>query len=157
MNAFYSSKCMLNGIYSQLIYWKSFENKINYFVQYPLLHEKYLFLSSKPSRPSYRKSVLTIHWKYRCWSWISSTLATWYEELTDLKRPWCWERLKAGGEGDDRGWDGWMASPAQLTWIWVDSRSWWWTGKPDLHGVTKSQTQLSDWTETDSNGNIHRF
>ena len=48
---------------------------------------------------------------WKDWCWRSNTLATWCEELTDWKRPWCWERLKAGGEGDDRGWDGWMASP----------------------------------------------
>ena len=60
-----------------------------------------------------------------CWSWNSNTLATWCEELTPLKRPWCWERLRAGGEGDDRGWDGWMASPTEWTWVWVDSGSWW--------------------------------
>ena len=60
----------------------------------------------------------------------SSTLATWCEELTHWKRPWCWERLRAGGEGDDRGWDGWMASPTQWTWVWVDSGSWWWTRRP---------------------------
>ena len=53
-----------------------------------------------------RKSVLNIHWKDWCWSWNSNTLATWCKELTHLKRPWCWERLKVGGEGDDRGWDG---------------------------------------------------
>ena len=47
-------------------------------------------------------------------------------------RPWCWERLRAGGEGVDRGWDGWMASPTQWTWVWVDSRSWWWTGRPGV-------------------------
>ena len=64
----------------------------------------------------------------RCWSWNSNTLATWCKELTYLKRPWCWERLKAGREGDDRGWDGWMASPTQWVWVWVDSGSWWWTG-----------------------------
>ena len=57
-----------------------------------------------------KRSVLVVHWKDWCWSWNSSTLATWCEELTHLKRPWCWERLRAGGEGDDRGWDGWMAS-----------------------------------------------
>ena len=62
-------------------------------------------------------SSSSIHWKDWCWSWNSNTLATSCEELTHWKRPWCWERLKAGGEGDDRGWDGWMAS---LTlWIWV--------------------------------------
>ena len=57
----------------------------------------------------------------------SNTWATWFEELTHLKRPWCWERLKAGGERDDRGWDGWMASLTQWTWVWVNSGSWWWT------------------------------
>ena len=57
-----------------------------------------------PASPSYRKSVLNIHWKdYWCWSWNSNTLATWCEELTHWKRPWCWERLRAGGEGDYRG------------------------------------------------------
>ena len=59
-----------------------------------------------------------------------NTLATWCEELTHLKRPWCWERLRAGGEGDDRGWDGWMALLTQQTWIWVNSKSWWWIGRP---------------------------
>ena len=52
---------------------------------------------------------------------------TWCEELTYLKMPWCWERLKAGGEGNDRGWDGWMASMTQWTWVLVNSGSWWWT------------------------------
>ena len=65
---------------------------------------------------SKKKSVLNIHWKEWCWSWNSNTLATWCKELTELKRPWCWERLKVG-EGDDRGWNSWMASPTQWTWI----------------------------------------
>ena len=56
------------------------------------------------------RSVLNIHWKDWCWSWNSNTLATWCEESTHWKRPWYWERLKAGGEGDNRGWDGWMTS-----------------------------------------------
>ena len=73
---------------------------------------------------SWRKSTLNIHWKDWCWSWSSNTLATWCEELTHLKRPWCWERLRAGGEGDDRGWDGWMASPTRWTWVWVNSERW---------------------------------
>ena len=63
-------------------------------------------------------SVLGVHWKDWCWSWNSNTLATWCEELTHLKRPRCWERLKAGGEGDNRGWDAWMASSTQWTWVW---------------------------------------
>ena len=95
-----------------------------------------------------------------CWSWNSNTLVTWCKELTHLKRPWCWERLKAGGEGDDRGWDGWMASPTQWTWFFffflfldmslnklqelvIDREAW----HATVHGVTKSQTWLSDWTE----------
>ena len=70
--------------------------------------------------------------------------------LTLFKRPWCWERLRAGGEGDDRGWDGWMALPTQWTWVWVDSRSWWWDREAwhaAVHGFAKSQTWLRDWTE----------
>ena len=84
-------------------------------------------------------------------SWNSNTLATWCKELTHWKRPWCWERLKVGGEGDNRGWDGWMASPTRWTWVWVSFGSWWWTGKPSVlqfHGVTKSWTRLSDWITT---------
>ena len=58
--------------------------------------------------------------------------ATWCEELTHLKRPWCWERLKAVREGANRERDGWMASLTQWTWVWVNSGSWWWTGTPDV-------------------------
>ena len=65
--------------------------------------------------------------------------------LPDVKRPWCWERLKAGGEGDDRGWDGWMASPTQWTWVWVDSGSWWWTGRPGVLWFMVLQGVRHDW------------
>ena len=75
----------------------------------------------------------------------SSTLATWCEELTHLKRPWCWEILRAGGEGDDRGWDGWMASLTPWTWVWVDSRSWWWTRRPGMLRFMGSQRVGHDW------------
>ena len=83
-----------------------------------------------------------------CWSWNSNIFATWCEELTYLKTLWCWERLKAE-EGDDRGWDGWMASPTWWTWVWVNSRSWWWTGRPGVLWFMGLQrrTLLSDWTE----------
>ena len=65
----------------------------------------------------------------RCWSWSTNPLATWCEKPTHCKRPWCWERLKAKGEGDDRGQDGWMASLTQWTqWVWASSRRWWRTG-----------------------------
>ena len=56
----------------------------------------------------------------------------WRADSSHWKRPWCRERLKAGGEGNDRGWDGWMASPTQRTWVWANSGSWWWTGKPGV-------------------------
>ena len=82
-------------------------------------------------------------------NWNSNTLATWCEELTHCKRPWCWERSKAGVEGDDRGWDSWMESLTQWTWVWASSGSWWWTGKPGVlqsMGL-QSQTWLSNWTE----------
>ena len=62
-----------------------------------------------------------------------------------LKRPWCWERLKAGGEGDDRGWDGWMESPTQWTWVWVGSGSWWWTGRLGVLQFMGSQRVGNDW------------
>ena len=90
-----------------------------------------------------------IDWKDWCWSWSSNTLM-WKavkscEELTHWKRPWCWERLRAGGEGDDRGWDGSMASSTPWTWVWVNSGSWWWTGRPGALRFVRSQTVGYDW------------
>ena len=72
------------------------------------------------------------------------TLATWCEEVTHLKRPWCWKRLKVG-EGDDRGWDGWMASLTQWTWVWVNSGNWWWTERPGELQSMRSQRVRHDW------------
>ena len=116
-----------------------------------------LGLQGDQTSPSYRRSVLGVHWKDWCWSWISNTLATWCEELTHWKRPWCWERLKAGGEGDDRGWDGWMLSPNQWTWVWLDSGTWWWTGRPCVlqsMGLKRVghdwATEQLNWTELSS-------
>ena len=73
------------------------------------------------------------------------------EKMTHLKRFWCWERLKVGGKGDDRGWYGWMASLTRWTWVWANSRSYWWREKPGVHGVTKSWRRLRDWTELNTN------
>ena len=73
-----------------------------------------------------------------------NTLATWCKELTHWKKSWCWERLRAG-EGEDRGWDGWMASLTQWTWVWVDSGSWWWTGRPGMLRFMGSQRLRHDW------------
>ena len=88
---------------------------------------------------------LGVHWRNWCWSWNANTLGTWCEELSHLKRPWCWERLRAGGEGDDRGWDGWMPSLIQWTWVWVDSRSWWWTRRPGVLCFVGLQRVRHDW------------
>ena len=108
-----------------------------------------LGLQGDATSPFYRP-VLGIHWKDWCWSWSSNTLATWCEELTRWKRLWFWERLRAGGEGDDRGWDGWMASSTQWTWVWVNSGSWWWTGRPGVLWFMGSQRVRHDW-ETERN------
>ena len=109
------------------------------------------WLQGDPTSPSERKSVLDVHWKNWCWSWNFSTLATWCEELTLLKRPWCWERLNEGEEGDDRGWNGWMVSTTQWTWVWVNSGSWSWTGRPGVLQSMGSQRVRHDWV-TELNG-----
>ena len=97
--------------------------------------------TARRSNQSILKEVsLNIHWKDWCWSWSSNTLATWCKELTHWKRPLCWERLKAEGDGDDRGWDGWMASPTHWTLVWASSRSWWWTCCPGMLQSMRSQT-----------------
>ena len=104
-----------------------------------------LGLQGDPTSPFWRKSVLGVHWKDWCWSWNSNTLATSCEELTHWKRLWCWEGLEAGGEGDDRGWDGWRASLTWWTWVWVNSGSWWWTGRPGVLRFMGSQRVRHDW------------
>ena len=103
-------------------------------------------IQGDPTSQSWRKSVLNIHWKDWCWSWNSNTLATWCEELTHWKGLWCWERLKAGAEGDDRRWNGWMASAVRCTWVWVGSGSWWWTGRPGMLQSMGSQRVRHNWT-----------
>ena len=89
-----------------------------------------------------RKLIMNIHSKDWCWN--SNTLAPWCKELIHYRRPWCWERLKARGKGDNRGWDGWMPS-TQWTWVWVNSRSWWWTGRPGVLQSMGSQRVGHNW------------
>ena len=115
-----------------------------------------LWLQGDTTSPFWSRSVLGFLWKEWYWSWNSSTLATSCEEFTHWKRPWCWEGLGAGGKGNDRGWDGWMALPTQWTWVWVNSGSWWWTGRPVVLQLMESQRVGHDWaTElTELNSNI---
>ena len=83
-------------------------------------------------------------------------LATWCEELTHWKRPWCWERLSPEGEGDDRGWDGWMASPTQWTWVQASSGRWWRTGKPGMLQSMGSQRVEHDWVTEQQQSGIYK-
>ena len=100
---------------------------------------------------SSRKLALNVHWKE--WCWDSNFLATWCVELTHWKRPWCWERLKAG-EGDNRVQDGWMASPTWRTWVLVNSGSWWWTGRPVALQFTKGLQRAGHGWVTELRGAI---
>ena len=104
-----------------------------------------LGMQGDPNSPFWRRSALGFLWKEWCWSWNSSTLAASWEELTHWKRLWCWEGLGAGGEGDDRGWDGWMASLTWWTWVWVNSGSCLWTGRPGVLRFMGSQRIGHDW------------
>jgi len=86
--------------------------------------------------------VYNTQWVWTHWGYYYNTSC---EELTHWKRLWCCEGLGAGGEGDDRGWDGWMASLTRWTWVWVNSRSWWWTGRPGMLQFMGSQRVGHDW------------
>ena len=122
-------------------------------------------LEKTPENPLDCKEIQLVHPKGdQSWVFIGRTdveakfqhVATWCEELTRLKRPWCWERLRAGGEWDDRGWDGWIASPTQWTWVWVNSRSWWWTGRSGVLWFMGSQGVGHDWV-TELNWTVPQY
>ena len=100
------------------------------------------------------KEIQPVHPKgNQSWIFIGRTdaeaeaLILWPPDMKNwlLRRPWCWERLKAGGEEDDRGWDGWIALPTWWTWVWANSRRWWWTGRPGVLQSMGSQRVRHDW------------
>ena len=98
------------------------------------------------------KEIQPVHPKGdQSWVFIGRTDAEtdtpilWPPHAKSWKRPWCWEGLEAGGEGDDRGWDGRMASLTWWTWVWTSSRSWWWTGKPGVLQSMRSQRVRHNW------------
>ena len=104
--------------------------------------------SSKASLNKHSDNIQPWHTPFPIWNQSvvpSNTLATWCKELTYWERPWFWERLKAGGEGDNRWWDGWMASPTWWTWVWVNSGIWWWTGRPGVLQSMGWQRVRHDW------------
>ena len=103
-------------------------------------------LRSKEIKPVNLKEIsLNIHWKDWGWTWSSNSLVAWCQEPTHRKRPWCWKRLKTGGEGEDRGWDGWIASPIEWTWVWANSGRWWKTVKPGLLQSMRLKRVGNDW------------
>ena len=107
-----------------------------------------LGLQGDQSSQSWRKSALNSHWKDWCWS---SKFGHLMQRTDSLEKTLMLGKIEAGGEGDNRGSDGWIASLIQWTWVWASSESWWWAAKPGIcaavYGVTKGRTRLSDWTE----------
>ena len=109
-----------------------------------------------------RRSIQDGHPKEdKSWVFIERTNAEaetsiFWPLMTLWKRLWCWEGLGAGREGDDRGWEYWMASLTQWTWIWVNSRSWRWTGRPSVLQFTGSQRVGQDWATELNKGLSHR-
>jgi len=137
--------------------WMCWEDWLFHFFLFSPLFSVSLFFASLSLRHTHTSlalsSTLLLTYSFLiCFSSLefifcspNAPLATSCEELTHWKRLWCWEGLGAGGEGDDRGWDGWMASLTRWTWVWVNSRSWWWTGRPGVLQFMGSQRVGHDW------------
>ena len=128
-------------------------NRNNRVLRHPfLLHwfislNAFLWLHTTfPITVALRKKILghSLHMVFQSLTWYGRTLFSHYHSGF-WKRLWCWEGLGAGGEGDDRGWDGWMASLTWWTWFWVNSGSWWWTGRPGMLQFMGSQRVGHDW------------
>ena len=101
-------------------------------------------LQGDPASPSWRKSVLGVHWKDLCWSWKLQYFSHLMRRVDSLEKTLILGGMGAGGKGDDRGWDGWMASLPWWTWVWVNSGSWWWTGRPGMVRFMGSQRVAHD-------------
>ena len=110
--------------------------------------------TAKRSNQSILKEISPgVLWK----DWNSNTLATSCEDLTHWKRLWCWEGLGAGGEWDNRGWHGWMVSLTRWTWVWVNSGSWWWTGRPGVLRFMVSELDMTEWLNWTELNSLHFF
>ena len=105
-----------------------------------------LGLQGDPTSPFWKRSALGVHWKDWCWA---ETPVLWPPDAKSWligKTSWFWEGLGTGGDGDDREWDGWMALPIRWAWVWVNSGSWWWTGRPSMLWFMGSQrVDTTEW------------
>ena len=108
-------------------------------------HWKFLGHQEDQTSQTWGKSPLSSFGKDWCWSWSSSTLVIWWEQMTHWKSPGFWEWLRVEGERSVRGWDGWIASPMQLTWTWANFRRWWGTRRPGMLYFMRSQRVQHDW------------
>ena len=115
-----------------------------------------LGLQGDPTSPFKRKSVLGVHWKDWCWSWNSNTLTTWCKELSHCKKTLMLGKTEGRRRRGQQRMSWWMASLTQWTWVWVNSGSWWWTGRPGMlqsMGWQKDMTEWLNWVEQGQNCN----
>ena len=110
-----------------------------------------LGLQGDPTSPFWRRSALGFLFLRNDANTETPVLWPPHVKRWLVGKDWCWEGLGAGGEGDDRRWDGWMASPTRWTWVWVNSRSWWWTGRPGVLRFMGLQRVGHDWATTELN------
>ena len=141
-------------IYSLIVHFKCLYHFFSKLLSIPL----FFLIMELVNEQNNRQLTMQIQLTYTNWTDICKCLINSCEELTHWKRPWCWEGLGAGGEGDDRGWDGWMASLTQWTWVWVNSGSWWWTGRLGVLWFMGLQRVRHNWeTELNWTESLQRF
>ena len=131
------------------IHWTSWISEIISFIKFEILdHVFFKCLSLFPSPSEIRIINIWGHLEFPFSSWMSFITfhsVLFWTYVLNIGKDWCWEGLGAGGKGDIRGWDGWMASPTRCTWVWVNSRCWWWTGTPGVLQFMESQRVGHDW------------